>query len=187
MKSRLFLVLSVTFFVTLEGVTGFTVNTPANVAACEPAQLSWSGGTGANPNGPPLVTFPEAYSSPITWTVTFPANTQLDFSCRDSTGALGQSAPFTVQAGVSTACLGASGSSAAAGTTAASPAAGSSAAATSGTTPSATNGNKSTTSASASTPTTSAKSSSGNAAAIASDISYGVAGVLGAVVAAVLA
>ncbi|KAH9973449.1 hypothetical protein BGW80DRAFT_1458958 [Lactifluus volemus] len=202
MKSRLFLVLSVTFFVTLKGVAGFTVNTPANVAACEPAQLSWSGGTGpydcfllllirgtsvssitsgANPNGPPLVTFPEAYSSPITWTVTFPANTQLDFSCRDSTGALGQSAPFTVQAG------GASGSSAAAGTTAASPAAGSSAAATSGTTPSATNGNKITTSASASTPTTSAKSSSGNAAAIASDISYGVAGVLGAVVAAVLA
>jgi len=199
MKSTLFSVLSVTFFVTLKGVAAeFTANTPANVAECEPVQLSWVGGTGpfdcsltsgTNPNGPALVTFQPTNASPITYTVAFAANTQLDFVCRDSTGLLAQTAPFTVLAGVSTACLtaGPSGSSAAAGTTAASPAAGSSAAATSGTTPAATNGNKLTTSASASTATTSAKSSSSNAASVAGEISYGVAGVIGAVVAAVLA
>ncbi|KAH9954791.1 hypothetical protein BGW80DRAFT_1398854, partial [Lactifluus volemus] len=195
MKSILFSVLSVTFFVTLKGVAGqnpgFIVNTPVNVAECEPVQLTWVGGkglltSGTNPNGPALVTFPPTDAPPITYTVAFPANTLLDFVCRDSTGLLGQSAPFPVLAGVSTACVGASGSSVAAGTPAGSPATGSSAAATSGTTPVATNGNKLTTSASASTPTTSAKSSS-NAASVAGEISYGVAGVIGAVVAAVLA
>jgi len=131
MKSTLFSVLSVTFFVTLKGVAAeFTANTPANVAECEPVQLSWVGGTGpfdcsltsgTNPNGPALVTFQPTNASPITYTVAFAANTQLDFVCRDSTGLLAQTAPFTVLAGVSTACLtaGPSGSSAAAGTTAA--------------------------------------------------------------------
>ncbi|KAH9972860.1 hypothetical protein BGW80DRAFT_1312988 [Lactifluus volemus] len=190
MKSILFSVLSVTFFVTLKGVAGvLTADTPANVAECEPVQLTFEGGTrfltsGANPNGPALVTFAQTDHSPILYTVAFPP---LDFVVRDSAGAIGQSAPLLFWLVVlSTACVGASGSSVAAGTTAASPAAGSSAAATSGTTPAATNGNKLTTSASASTSTTSAKSSS-NAASVAGEISYGVAGVIGAVVAAVLA
>ncbi|KAF8501645.1 hypothetical protein F5888DRAFT_1793109 [Russula emetica] len=191
MKSYIFSIISTALLVV--GVSAqLTVNTPVNVISCAPLQISFTGGTrsfpfilpGATPDGTALATFTNVTGSPFTWTaVNYAAQTSLGITLRDGTGASAQSAAFTVQTGGSTSCLNgtASGSNApgAATTAASSPTTG--AAATTGTTPAAgaTTGSSGSSTAKASSP-----SSSGNAAIVAG-IPYGVAGVLGAVVAAV--
>jgi len=192
MKSYIFSIISTALLVV--GVSAqLTVNTPVNVISCAPLQISFTGGTppyiisilpGATPDGTALATFTNVTGSPFTWTaVNYAAQPSLGITLRDGTGASAQSAAFTVQTGGSTSCLNgtASGSNApgAATTAASSPTTG--AAATTGTTPAAgaTTGSSGSSTAKASSP-----SSSGNAAIVAG-IPYGVAGVLGAVVAAV--
>jgi len=191
MKSYIFSVISAALFVA--GVSAqLTINTPTNVISCTPLQISFSGGTppyiisvhpGATPNDSPLATFSNITASPFTWTaVNYASGTSLDLTLRDNTGASAQTAAFSVQSGGSTSCLNstATGSSPpAASTGASSPSSG--AAATTGTTPA----SQSKSSASSSgTSTAKGASSSGNAAIVAG-IPYGLAGVLGAVVAAV--
>ncbi|KAF8486080.1 hypothetical protein DFH94DRAFT_688442 [Russula ochroleuca] len=144
---------------------------------------------GNNPNGAALLTFANLTGGSYTWSsVTFIANTNLDLTLRDNSGLIAQSAPFVVQSGGSTSCLnstavpstivattpGTGATTNAASSTGTTPAA-------TGTTPGATGQTKATSSASGSS---SSPKSSGNAA-VSNDISYGMAGVLGAVVAAI--
>jgi hypothetical protein len=188
MKSYIFAIISAALFVA--GVSAqLTVNTPVNVVSCTALQITFSGGTppyilsvhpGATPNDPALATFSNVTGSPFSWTaVNFASGTSLDLTIRDSTGATAQSAPFTVQSGGSTTCLNgtATGSGAPAASTAAS------SPTTSGTTPASSSQSKAAASSSG-TSTAKGASSSGNAATMAG-IPYGVAGLLGAVVAAV--
>ncbi|KAN0120674.1 hypothetical protein V8E52_003943, partial [Russula decolorans] len=192
MKSYIFTIISAALFVA--GVSAqLTINTPTNVISCAPLQITFTGGTppyiisihpGATPNDSPLATFSNVTASPFTWTaVNYASGTSLDITLRDNTGASAQSAPFSVQSGGSTSCLNgtASGSNApAASTGASSPT--SAGAATTGTTPASSQSK----SGASSTGSSTAKgaSSSGNAAIVAG-VPYGLAGVLGAVVAAV--
>jgi len=189
MKSYVFTIISTALFVA--GVSAqLTINTPTNVISCTPLQITFSGGSppyiisvhpGATPNADALVTFPNVTGSPFTWTaVNYASGTSLDLTLRDNTGASAQSAPFSVQSGGSTSCLNstASGSSAPAATSNA-PAASSASATTPATSQTKAGDSGSTGTSKAATP-----SSSGNAAIVAG-IPYGMAGVLGAVVAAV--
>ncbi|KAI0300931.1 hypothetical protein BC826DRAFT_991438 [Russula brevipes] len=189
-KFFLFSVLSATLFVV--GVSAQTINTPVSVLSCSPLQITFSGGTrsvhdGATPSGPPLQTFSNITSSPFTWAkVTYAPNRSLGLNLIDSTGAIGQSAPFTV-AGTDVSCLNGTA------TTAATPAA---------TTPAATTPAGTTTGGTTSSSTTSSRAATPNAAngtstrpsstttpngAMPISVPYGAAGVLGAVVAVVFA
>ncbi|KAH9178194.1 hypothetical protein EDB89DRAFT_1901770 [Lactarius sanguifluus] len=209
MKFALVSLASAILFIAGVSAQSLTVNTPLNVVVCQPLQISWSGGTapyflsvhpGAAPNDPALADFGTQQGTSFIWTaVNFPAGTSLDITLRDSAGLTSQSAPFTVQTSSDTACLTASSSSSSSGSASSTP--GSTTTAT-GSTPSV-----STPTASATTPTTSAttrpsssstssssrasgtstSSSSTSNAAMPTGVSYGAAGVIGAVVAAVLA
>jgi hypothetical protein len=196
MRSYIFSILSAVLFVA--GVSAqLTVNTPTNVLSCTPLQITWTGGTapytlsvhdGSDPNGAALDTFSNLTGTSYTWSsVNFAANTNLDLTLRDNSGLISQSASFSVQSGGSTSCL--NGTSAVpttvVATTAASAAATPAAGAT-GTTPATTGQSKATpsgSSAASSTSKATSPSSSGNAA-MSTSVSYGAAGVLGAVVAA---
>ncbi|KAI0303758.1 hypothetical protein B0F90DRAFT_1916690 [Multifurca ochricompacta] len=158
---------------------------------------------GSAPDDPALADFGTQQGTSFLWTkVNFAVGTSLDITLRDSNGQTSQSAPFTVQTGGDLSCLNASSSS---GSSA------SSAPATSGSlstlsVPSSTvapttsasvtiPGTTSTTkAATTSSPASSASSSKApststtpNAAMPTGGISYGAVGVIGAVVAAVLA
>ncbi|EIM91278.1 uncharacterized protein STEHIDRAFT_165624 [Stereum hirsutum FP-91666 SS1] len=198
----------------------FTVNTPSNVVECQPLQIVWTGGSGDtylsvlpgdDPTGTAVVDFGQQ-TSPYTWTaVNVTSGTSLGITVRDSTGALAQTAAFTVNSGSDSSCLTSSGSSTTA--SAASSASGSSsssstasasstsAAATSSSVSSASSSSsasaasgsssasKSTgSSSSGSSTATSAASSSSSSSAAAPTLAaqYGAAGVLGALAAAVL-
>jgi len=98
-----------------QGTPGFMINTPANAVTCQPLLITWSGGTppyflsvlpGADPNGQALVDFGQQDGTSFTWTaVNQQANTQLGLTLRDSNGNTAQSAPFTVNGGSNTTCL----------------------------------------------------------------------------------
>jgi len=188
MKSYVFSILSAALFV-VGASAQLTVNTPTNVISCTALQITFSGGTppyiisvhpGATPNADALVTFPNVTGSPFTWTaVNYASGTSLDLTIRDSTGASAQSAPFSVQSGGSTSCLNgtASGSNAPAASTGSPP--------TTATTPGTTSTTSSKAGATSSGSSTAKGASSSGNAAIIPGIPYGMAGVLGAVVAAV--
>ncbi|KAH9068403.1 hypothetical protein EDB83DRAFT_2518752 [Lactarius deliciosus] len=215
MKFALVSIASATLFIAGVSAQSLTINTPLNVVVCQPLLISWAGGTGpfflrwvifvhpgATPDGPALQDFGTQQGNSFTWTaVNFPSGTSLDLTLRDSAGITSQSAPFTVQTGTDTACLNASSSSSSSsgGSTSSTPV---STATATGSTPSVT-----TPTSSATTPTTSATtkpssspasssskasgtstpSSSSSNAAMPTSVSYGAAGVIGVVVAAVLA
>jgi len=93
---------------------GVTVNSLEGVTVCRPSLISWSGGTppyflsilpANQPNAQPLVDFGRQTSTSVTWLVNLPAGTAGYLSLRDNTGAVGQSAPFTVATGSDTSCL----------------------------------------------------------------------------------
>jgi len=192
MKSPLLYITSAALFVArVSTQSTLTINTPAVATECEPLLITWSGGTGpyfltvhpgASPSAAALITFGTVNGTSFTWSaVNEQANTSLDLAVSDSTGATSQSAPFTVQAGTSTSCLNttATGTGASAvstpntGTTTTSSG---SSPAPSGTTPTTTKPSSSSTSSTTST----------SNAATPNDVSYGVAGVLGAFIAALL-
>jgi len=90
-----------------------TINTPSSAVECEPLLLMWAGGTppyfvsvfpGNQAGAAALLNFPQTSATSLSWTVNQPAQTALDLTVRDSTGATAQSAPFTVTAGPSTSC-----------------------------------------------------------------------------------
>ncbi|MER5546483.1 Ser-Thr-rich GPI-anchored membrane family protein [Streptomyces sp. NPDC002589] len=95
-------------------VEGLTINTPSNPVVCQPLTLSWSGGQGPyrlevlpgnQPSAPPLRDLGEQDGTTYTWTVDVPQGTSLGLKLQDSTGAIAQSAPFTVQDGPDKSCL----------------------------------------------------------------------------------
>ncbi|KAI9439974.1 hypothetical protein H4582DRAFT_2075325 [Lactarius indigo] len=157
---------------------------------------------GAAPNDPALVDFGTQQGTSFLWSaVNFPVGTSLDITLRDSAGQISQSAAFTIQTGSDTACLNASSSSSSAsggstspassttptGTTPATSTPSSTATTPTVTTPATTKPSSSSTSSSSKASSSSTSSSSSSNAAVPTGISYGAAGVIGAVVAAVLA
>lgn len=171
-----------------------TVNTPTNVVQCAPLQITWTGGTppyllslhsGTDVNGTPLISFPSVTTTSLTWSaVNVSAGTQLDLSLRDSSGLNSQSAVFTVQPGTDSSCL-----TGATNVTTPTGSAAPAASAATGTTPASSGASAATkpTSAASGSSASTAKSSSTSTsnAAMATGIQYGVAGFLGAAVAAV--
>ncbi|PIL35599.1 hypothetical protein GSI_02327 [Ganoderma sinense ZZ0214-1] len=187
----------------------FQINTPASITQCVPVQFSWTGGEQPyflacviNPGGVTGAAALQQYTgltgTSFTWSANISEGTSIGLQLTDSTGAIAQSAPVTIQSGPSNSCLtgetsAASGASttAAGGTTSAAnsgtsttaPAASGSAtkAATSGS--ASASGSK--TSGSAASASTSA--SSGSNSALSNVASAGVVGLVGALAAALLA
>jgi hypothetical protein len=90
-----------------------TINTPASnsVIECEPSAITWTGGTPPyflviTSSGAAIDTFPATNATSYDWNTNVPANTPLGLTIKDSTGTTAQSAPFTVNAGTSTSCIG---------------------------------------------------------------------------------
>ncbi|CAA7267011.1 unnamed protein product [Cyclocybe aegerita] len=157
-----------------------TVNTPLSVVVCQPLLITWTGGT------PPYFL--------LSWNVNITAGTSLGLTLRDSTGAISQSAPFTVQSGSDTSCLnggstttttGGAGGSTTSGTTT-----GTTTTAAPTTTRATTTNGAATTGTSTSPPTT---TSGTGAPAQSTDAAYnvvaktGLAGAIGAILVALLA
>ncbi|KAF5381958.1 hypothetical protein D9615_004358 [Tricholomella constricta] len=106
-----------------------TINTPSNPVVCQPLLLTWSGGTPPyflvrisaqffhtksntcgfiiiEPNAPSLHDFGQVEGNSLTWTVNIAAGTSIGLTLRDSTGTTAQSAPFNINAGGDTSCVG---------------------------------------------------------------------------------
>ncbi|WRT67183.1 uncharacterized protein IL334_004149 [Kwoniella shivajii] len=152
-------------------VNALTINTPASLIECQPASITFSGGSaspyylsilpGGQPSAAALENLPNADTSPVTWTVDIASGTNITIKITDGSGNIAYSSAVVVQAGSSTSCLGTnSGSSSA---SASSDSSATSAAASSGSTASAASGSGSATSAAGSA--ASAAKSSGTAAA----------------------
>ncbi|KII85009.1 hypothetical protein PLICRDRAFT_178774 [Plicaturopsis crispa FD-325 SS-3] len=142
MKSVFVSLASVSLFAA--GVLGqsLQINTPASAVECQPTLLSWSGGTppyflryasavmchlqptyifipfsvlpGNSPSSPALQDLGTQTGTSFTWSTNITADTSVGLTLKDSTGAIAQSAAFTIQAG-SSSCIGGSSSSTAAG------------------------------------------------------------------------
>ncbi|RSH84532.1 uncharacterized protein EHS24_006054 [Apiotrichum porosum] len=92
-----------------------TINTPASIIVCQPAAVTWTGGTAPYfvsviPAGQVAATPIEylvdgASETSYTWNVNLAANTNITLALRDSTGAVVYSAPLVIQAGANTDCL----------------------------------------------------------------------------------
>ncbi|WWD16388.1 hypothetical protein CI109_100814 [Kwoniella shandongensis] len=92
-----------------------SVNTPASLVECQPASITFSGGTspyilavipGGQVSAAAIETLSDSLStSPFTWNVNLAAGTNITLKITDSTGAIGYSAPQVIQAGSSQACL----------------------------------------------------------------------------------
>ncbi|EKM78752.1 hypothetical protein AGABI1DRAFT_85658 [Agaricus bisporus var. burnettii JB137-S8] len=183
----------------------FTINTPANVAQCQPLQITWSGGNppyfltvnpGSQPNGPPLVNLGEQNGTSFSWTqVNVQANTQIGFSLRDSSGAIAQTAAVTVNDSGDSSCLGQTPSGSggtAAPPPATTPTGGAGGGSTAGATTSggASSGGSSTSRTSAGSGTTTGSGASTTTSpngASANVVQVGAAGIIGAAIAALLA
>ncbi|KAF8604200.1 hypothetical protein BDV93DRAFT_522653 [Ceratobasidium sp. AG-I] len=96
---------------------GFTVATPASVVQCQPASLSWSGGTapyfpsiipGSQPGAAALKEFPSTSSTSQVWTVDLAQGTSITIQVRDSSGALQYSSAITIQNSSDASCVNAS-------------------------------------------------------------------------------
>lgn len=113
-------------------VLGQQINTPATLTVCQPALLSWSGGSapyflsvipGGQASAAALKDFGSQSDTSETWNVDLPAGTSITLKLTDSTGNTVYSSPITIGAGTSTDCLNAAASgssSAASGSSAAS-------------------------------------------------------------------
>lgn len=174
---------AITLFVSC-ALAQFSINTPSNVVECEPTLLTWSGGTGpytlsivpgASPNGAAIENLGQQNTTSVTWVCNIAQGTSIGLALRDSTGAIAQSAPFTVNPG-SSSCL--NSTSIVAGPTGGS---------SSGSGPQTTVTPSTTVSPSgSSSTTTSSTSKSSNGATMIDASAYGVVGALGAAVAALL-
>jgi hypothetical protein len=127
MKSLFVGLVTTSLFVAGALAQALTINTPPDAVECEPTLLTWSGGTppyflsvtpGATPDGTALEDLGQQNGTSFSWNTNIAAGTSVDLTLRDNTGAIAQSAPFTIQAGATTACVGLPQSSGAAGPTA---------------------------------------------------------------------
>ncbi|KAJ7593107.1 Endonuclease/exonuclease/phosphatase [Mycena floridula] len=198
-----------------QGITVNTPGATA-VVLCRPIQLSWSGGTppyfltiqpGDNPTGPSLVDLGQQTGTTFTWNANVTAGTSIDIQIRDSAGVIQNSAAVTVQPSSDSSCIGGGGGGGSGGSTGATGVsttgadtptsavgqttnAGTSTGA--GSTPTSAPGGTGTgTGGGASTPTKPATSSASAPAktnvAVVNSAQAGFAGIIGAVLAAVLA
>ncbi|GAA5932718.1 hypothetical protein JCM3775_002218 [Rhodotorula graminis] len=106
-----------------------TINTPDQLFTCEPAALTWTGGTAPYfvrvYEGGSTTALIETLQSSVstnsyTWTVNVPAGQSVTLGLTDSTGATVYSAERAVTEGSSTSCIGQSASGSAGASTAAS-------------------------------------------------------------------
>lgn len=100
------------------------IESPASLIQCQPALLSWSGGEapyflaaipGGQPSAAAIKDFGSQTGNSLTWNVDLPVGTSVTLRITDSKGNANYNSEVTIQAGSSTACLNASGSSAASG------------------------------------------------------------------------
>ncbi|KAF5327603.1 hypothetical protein D9619_004803 [Psilocybe cf. subviscida] len=109
----------------------FTINTPLNVVVCQPALLTWVGGTGPfflvrilrdmlacdpadpriffrtlEPSAAALVDLGQQSGNSVTWLANLGVGIGAFLNLRDNTGAIAQSGTFTVQTGSNTTCVG---------------------------------------------------------------------------------
>ncbi|KAF8729374.1 hypothetical protein AX14_006182 [Amanita brunnescens Koide BX004] len=146
---------------------------------------------GSQPGAQAIEAFPETNGTSISWTVNLAAGTQIGLSLRDSTGNVAQSAPFTINPGPDSSCVGKPLSSGGASVTA--PAATGSSGATTGASTGTTTG--AITGAATGTTTPHVASGTGSTpatathtnAASANAVKVGTAGLIGAALAALLA
>ncbi|KAK1924167.1 hypothetical protein DB88DRAFT_489318 [Papiliotrema laurentii] len=148
------------------------VNSPASLIQCQPALLSWEGGSapyylaaipGGQPSAAALKDFGTLNNNSLTWTVDVPAGTSVTIKVTDSTGAVNYNSAVTIQAG-SDSCL--NGASASSGASSASGSATSAAASSAAASSAARSGSASASSASrAATSATSAAAGSASSAA----------------------
>ncbi|KAJ6625769.1 hypothetical protein B0H10DRAFT_2000572 [Mycena sp. CBHHK59/15] len=87
----------------LPSFSSIVVDAPESAVSCQPVELSWQGGTGiildATPPNPALENLGSA-TTPFTWDVNLiPGNGNVILEVKDSTGAIAQSVPFTIQEG----------------------------------------------------------------------------------------
>lgn len=90
------------------------IETPTNLVVCQPALLSWGGGTppyfpavipGGQPSAASLKDFPETSGTSLTWNVDLAAGTEVSLRLTDSTGAVNYAERVTIRAGTNTNCL----------------------------------------------------------------------------------
>ncbi|KAF8627020.1 hypothetical protein AX15_004601 [Amanita polypyramis BW_CC] len=199
--------------------SSLTINTPSNAVVCQPLLLSWSGGTGpyyllgsslhpfrgSDPSGQALEDLGQQTGNSYTWNVNIAAGTQIGLTLRDTSGLVAQTAPFTINPGSDSSCVGkpvsssgssgtttpaTSGSSGSSGTSTSTPATSSLPTTSQPATSPATTRATGTTSASGSTTGTRTSASSTvtrSNAASAKVINVGTAGIFGAALVALLA
>ncbi|KAJ3565329.1 hypothetical protein NP233_g7703 [Leucocoprinus birnbaumii] len=83
------------------------INTPANavlLSFCSPLNVI-SVLPGVKPTGTPLENLGTFTGDSFTWNVDIAAGTSIGLTLKDSTGAIAQSAPFTIQSSTDTSCL----------------------------------------------------------------------------------
>ncbi|KAE9400236.1 hypothetical protein BT96DRAFT_993242 [Gymnopus androsaceus JB14] len=178
------------------------VNTPANLIECEPASITWSGGT-----PPYLLTYVVCYycvfpagnsatilqnlgntnSTSFTWQVNVASGQSVGFAVLDNTGKTGQSAPVPIQAGSSTSCIGQSVSGSAGTTGSSAPTSGSSGSTTTGGSSGSTPTTGSSTGSSAASSGSATSSTTPSNAASSHSAQFGAAGLIGAALVALLA
>jgi len=100
------------------------INTPPSLIECQPAALTFSGGSGpyflsvlpgGQTSATPIEQFPQqATAGSYTWVVNVPAGTAITLRLSDSTGSINYSAPVTIQSGSSNSCISAASASASA-------------------------------------------------------------------------
>ncbi|KAK6910152.1 hypothetical protein I203_104183 [Kwoniella mangroviensis CBS 8507] len=155
-----------------------TISTPASLIQCQPALLSWTGGTapyylavipGGEPSAAALQDLGEQQGNSLTWTVSIASGTSITLKVTDSTGVVNYNQAVTVQAGSSNSCLTAAATSSAA--SASTPAAVSTASAAAAAAVTSGSASAATTSAAASK----ASSAAGSASAAASSARSGAA------------
>ncbi|KAJ3562673.1 hypothetical protein NP233_g9430 [Leucocoprinus birnbaumii] len=84
------------------------INTPVNavlLSFCSPLNGVTSVLPGAKPTGTPLENLGTFTGDSFTWNVDIAASTSVGLTLKDSTGAIAQSAPFTIQSSTDTSCL----------------------------------------------------------------------------------
>jgi len=104
----------------------FTVASPATVVQCQPAALSWSGGSspyfasiipGGQPGALALKEFPQQTTTNLVWNVDLAQGTSITIQVRDGGGNVQYSASLTIQNSSDASCLNASASIAPVGAT----------------------------------------------------------------------
>ncbi|AAW41559.1 hypothetical protein CNBB2910 [Cryptococcus deneoformans B-3501A] len=175
-----------------------SINTPASLIECQPAALSWSGGSstpyylavlpGGQVSATALENIDTVDTESYTWTVNLASGTNITIRVTDGSGNIAYSSPVVIQEGSSSSCLTSSSSSSA--TAAAGSSSGDSSASTTASGSSASSGSSgssASTTASGSSASASSSSSSSDSGALLTKGNAGVAASLVGIVAAAFA